>query len=657
MITKFEDQSATFSPSFGNLYVIHDGGTSEKPDTYLGEKMYTFGVLSDIHLRWGSGEGSSNYNYRNGITDFNRAIPALQNLGVEFVCIAGDVGYDSKTEELQLYKTALDTYATVPFYTLTGNHDATHTDEVWEEYTGNPKNFEIVKDGDVFLFMSLTQSDASSSTATPYTTSLTWLKEKLSRYQGARIFVFMHYPISSYAGLRDGDYYGFSSSSTEDDELLAALISTKNAVVFSGHTHFKLECEAEHDIINVFNFQNKKVSLVHVPSCAYPRNYSKTEEADLSEGYVVEVYENGVVLRGVDLVTGEYMPDYEYALTIDNNPVVAETAAIVLSDIDISLSSGESAEIEVSLTDPANATVNITESNDYITVSPATLTFTEENYSTPQTITITAGELEASESVIITVSSDGLTSRTISVSLTYEAPVEEVTAISGVMTPENGAVYGGVCGSTTTKNQLTTSSSGTYNFTFRNLDLKSSSTAVYMSSSSSITTINLEGTNSLDTSASGTSGQRAISSSGTSGNYLIGVGEGAELILKNPANSSAAIIKGYWIIENAKVTATGSVDKTSGGISVVGTGITLRKSGTFSLNGAMVELIECEGGYLDVNLGSATAGTSAITVTAYPNDGYTLTAIKVNGVQQSIDTALTMPATGETLTIQGAFTN
>ena len=51
--------------------------------------------------------------------------------------------------------------------------------------------------------MSLAQSQKASSVDQPYKENLTWLKERLVRYQGARIFVFMHYPISGYSGLRD----------------------------------------------------------------------------------------------------------------------------------------------------------------------------------------------------------------------------------------------------------------------------------------------------------------------------------------------------------------------------------------------------------------------------------------------------------------------
>ena len=648
---------------------LEDKASGESGSTsFLGARMYTFGVLSDIHLRWGTGgPGTTNYNFRNGITDFDRAIPAIQNLGVEFVCITGDLGYDSDSssviKELELYQTALTNYATVPFYILTGNHDIKHSDEDWETYTGHPKNFEIVKDGDVFLFMSLTQPEKASSYATPYTTSLTWLRERIARYQGARIFIFMHYPITGYAGLRDGEYYGFlpdgtGTNNTEANELLSALISAKNVVLFNGHTHFELECEATYDTINVFTFQHKNVSIVHVPSCAYPRDYLKNEVPDLSEGYVVEVYEKGVILRGVNLAVevdeenpkahvAEYMPDYEYALMIDNEATIAYTTAIELSAVAVSLGSGESAEIEVSLTDPANTVVNLTESNDFITVSPASLTFTEDNYSTPQTVTITAGTLAASDSTMVTVSADGLTSRSISVSLTAEGSnVVEFPSGTVEYNPGDGNVFTG----TVEGHQITTKgvSAGTYNLTFNNFSLTHTNTPVYIYNSGDVVTLNLIGNNSIT--ATATTAQRAMSSSATTALQIIGQGDGATLTLTS--NGTSQSLKGYYDITNADV-AVQSNGTATVSVSTVGDGVNIKECGSFSINGAKVALLTATTGTgkLSVNLGSAAPGSATVTVTVISG---TLSKLLVNGEETSSLT-FTMPAVNETLTIQGVF--
>ena len=653
------------------------------PISPFGKKLYTFGGLSDIHLRPD--------NFKNGIDDFNRAIDVLQTLGVDFVCIAGDVGYYSNVNELELYKSAIDTRATVPFYACTGNHDYGHSNETWKTYVGHSLNYEFVKDGDVFLFMSVNQPSTAAELAEPYGEYLDWLKERLIRYKGARIFIFMHYPLTGYAGLRDNTYYGFSSSSTEDDELLAALIDTKNTVVFSGHTHYKFDCEATYDTINIFNFQHKKVSLVHIPSCAYPRNASHVEEPDLSEGYIVDVYEKGTILRGVDFVSGEYMPDYEYVLTIDNNPIVAKTAAITVSTNDIALKSGESYEVEVSLTNPINIALTVAEDNNYISVSPESLTFTEENYSIPQKVVINAGEFNTSEMSVVTISGDGLTPKTISISLTYEAAEPEGIEIpQNKSVPEDGAVYSGECGSSGgTANDIYQlydgDVAGEFSFKFDNLKVKSSQTVLYFgvkptaTSTGSLVNLTLKGSNTIDVSVASSTSQRGISSSGTMGNYLTGEGEGAELIIKGDPDAATEVIKGNWVIENAKVVAAGTAKS---GYFLVETvtpatltdeepepaGITLYKSGEFSFgkitsdlqilseNIATVKLLPCDHGYLKVNLGSAELGKAPIVVENYPDDGYSLTAIKVDSVAQYVDTVLTMPQANATLTIQGVFT-
>ena len=86
-------------------------------------------------------------------------------------------------------------------------------------------------------------------------------------------------------------------------------------------------------------------------------------------------------------------------------------------------------------------------------------------------------------------------------------------------------------------------------------------------------------------------------------------------------------------------------------------GITLRRHAIFSLNGATVDLSDFTGsnGYIDVNIGAAEAGKSKITVTAYPNAGYSLQKLYVNGSYINVDTNLTMPNAGETLIIQPLF--
>lgn len=598
-------------------------------DIPLGNKLYTFGAISDIHLRPD--------NYGHGIDDFNRTIPLLQNLGAEFVGISGDVGYYGNTNELELYKSALDTLATVPFHAVRGNHDKPFTDADWQTYTGFAPNHEFVYNGDVFLFVSLDYVNNTTGTVdVGYAVGLAWLKERLARYKGARIFVFIHFPPTGYSGLADGQYYGWSSASTEDEAFVKAINQTKNVVVFTGHTHYRLNVQETYDNMNIYRFNASNTALVHVPSNSRPRDASGTTVEQYSEGYIVEVYEQGLVIRGIDFVSGQPMLDYEYVLAMDNNPS-ASANAIILETNDISIDAGESVQVGVKFDAPANAVISVSANNTNVTVFPATLTFTESNYNVMQYITITgATSADTNASSVVTLSADGFASKTISVTIA-EIPLTDIT--SGDNTIVDGAAYGG----THTGSALKFPSAGSFNIKFVNLNMSNDMSVLLMKGNPIDGTINVYGANTLNSASS-----RGMSSSSSTPINLIGVGNGATLTAGVGSTTSAGI-KGDWNITNLDLSIT--TNKTP--IDIISKGLTIIGNGSVTMNTAKVEVLASEHGTLSVNLGAATAGSSAITITSTPDSGYTLESILVNGVAST--DSLTMPAAGETMTIQGVF--
>lgn len=598
-------------------------------DIPLGNKLYTFGVTSDIHLRPD--------NYGQGIDDFNRTIPLLQNLGAEFVGISGDLGYYGNTNELELYKSALDTLATVPFHVVRGNHDKPFSDADWQTYTGFAPNHEFVYNGDVFLFVSLDYVNNTTGTVdVGYAVGLAWLKERLARYKGARIFVFIHFPPTGYSGLADGQYYGWSSASTEDEAFVKAINQTKNVVVFTGHTHYRLNVQETYDNMNIYRFNASNTALVHVPSNSRPRDASGTTVEQYSEGYIVEVYEQGLVIRGIDFVSGQPMLDYEYVLAMDNNPS-ASANAIILETNDISIDAGDSVQVGVKFDAPANAVISVFANNTNVTVSPATLTFTESNYNVIQYITITgATSADTNASSVVTLSADGFASKTISVTIA-EIPLTDI--VSGDNTIADGAAYGG----THTGSALKFPSAGSFNIKFVNLNMSNDRTVVLMKGNPIDGTINVYGANALNSASS-----RGMSSSSSTPINLIGVGNGATLTAGVGSTTSAGI-KGDWNITNLDLSIT--TNKTP--IDIISKGLTIIGNGSVTMNTAKVEVLASEHGTLSVNLGAATAGSSAITITSTPDSGYKLSSILINGVAGNA--TQTMPVAGETLTIQGVF--
>ena len=102
----------------------------------------------------------------------------------------------------------------------------------------------------------------------------------------------------------------------------------KNVVLFHGHSHFKFylqELDRKANYSDALGFRS-----VHIPSLAVPRDDTNGDGvaeniyAD-SEGYVVDVYENGIHLRGRDFVKGEFLPIASYWLDTTLQTIPAGT--------------------------------------------------------------------------------------------------------------------------------------------------------------------------------------------------------------------------------------------------------------------------------------------------------------------------------------------
>jgi hypothetical protein len=339
------------------------------------------------------------------------------------------------------------------------------------------------------------------------------------------------------------------------------------------------------------------------------------------------------------------MSEYVYELATECNPSVAETPAIVLNKNDIRLNSTGIVEIEVTLSNPANAVVNIAADSDCVEVSPSALTFTEENYNVPQKIVVAASAVENDETAVITLSGEGVIAKTINIELYNAGPVEFTNE---VYAPQSGDIFSG----TVQGHRIHTDKAGEYILTFDNFSLTHVVTPFYLNTSGIELKLYLKGNNTIQSTAS--DGHRGMSSSGTTPGKIIGIGEGATLTLKSQGTLEA--LKGDYDITNASVIVEHTALSPMNYIKVVKRGVNIIDNGSFSIGGAKVELLSSEHGSLTVSLGECRLGESAITITAEADSGYTLSHILVNGVQQSIDTPLTMPSSGEVITIQGVFT-
>ena len=131
-------------------------------NTETDEPLYSFGVLSDIHMRSNNVTGFASEERRSEAQyDFDNAVNFFQNNGANFICACGDLGVDSyssgytdseecNTDWEMVYKklsrTTVDSQydvfpvRTIPFFTAMGNHDTINT-----AYKGGSFNKEKVK--------------------------------------------------------------------------------------------------------------------------------------------------------------------------------------------------------------------------------------------------------------------------------------------------------------------------------------------------------------------------------------------------------------------------------------------------------------------------------------------------------------------------------
>lgn len=275
----------------------------------LGDKQYSFGALADIHLPYSSVEASG---------DFQKALAFYNNVEqVDFICISGDMSDTGTEAEWIDYKNHVDNYSpNTTVHLATGNHDATTalTYDYPITYTGNPLYYSFTQGNDVFIMFGMTHWGS-----TPFSKeSLQWLYEILEENKDRRCFVFQHMMRLDGCGNAHGLYGWDGLANTAGSVFLSLMEHYKNVIWFHGHSHtpFKLQSVQPTPIANYDRLFG--CHSVHIPSLATPR-YGNSNNITDAEGYVVDVYENGIHLRGIDFIEGEFLPIASY--WIDTSPV------------------------------------------------------------------------------------------------------------------------------------------------------------------------------------------------------------------------------------------------------------------------------------------------------------------------------------------------
>lgn len=301
--------------------------------------LYSFCALADIHVQEDK--------YPTSTEDFQRAL-AYAEANCDFTCIAGDL-VDNAAYESQLanYKTIVDAYSpTKPVYAITGNHEnySGACQNYWEKYSGQPLYYSFTKGNDVFIMVGHYGGYGSSGWQPDEVWAieeLQWLYETLEANRNKRCFVFTHVLPYGHGVGNPNNLYGKRSSvsrlwNVNDGGIGQLFISLlrhyKNTILFHGHSHTKLQLQEIDDKANYSNIDGYR--NVHIPSLAIPRDVAEdetnlTEVFAESEGYIIDIYDNCVVLNGRDFIDnekdGHLLPIATYKIDTTIQPVEANT--------------------------------------------------------------------------------------------------------------------------------------------------------------------------------------------------------------------------------------------------------------------------------------------------------------------------------------------
>lgn len=291
----------------------------------ISSKLYSFGALSDIHLP----NETAKEDFAKALNFFNHTQKT------DFICICGDVSNDGSIESEMLdYKNHVDTYSpNIDVHLAYGNHDAANHIVTYEEpiqYTGNPLYYSFKQNDDLFVIFGMQWWGD-----TPFSNeSLQWLYETLEQNRNKRVFVFQHMMRLDGCGDAHDKYAWDGLNNTNGKVFLSLMEHYKNVLWFHGHSHtkFNLQAEIPSDIANYDRLFG--CHSIHIPSLSAPRDREAIGIYAESEGYIVDVYTDGIHLRGLNFITNEFIPIASYwidttSIEIQENSYIDHSNVIV----------------------------------------------------------------------------------------------------------------------------------------------------------------------------------------------------------------------------------------------------------------------------------------------------------------------------------------
>ena len=332
--------SQNIAPKGATKIVVYDKAGNPVYERPLGKlaqptenKLYSFGLVSDIHL-W---KVMSSWN---GNVKFDNALSYFEKEGCIMCLHCGDMtqtGLYDEGDKNTLVPTQFEKYKeirekhTIPIYGLCGNHEnyinpITKNLSELKYYIGIDLYYTITQGNDLFILLGQPDYNAVMSDE-----ALQWLYETLEENRNKRCFVFIH----PYIEEDSGDPLGLRENSIFDGWGVKKTTSFKNimrhyknALLFHGHSHMKFEYQTLD--VNANYTERNGFKSIHVSSISKPRNIIEAtgetpDDNEASQGYIVDVYDNYIILNGINLITNTPIPLGTYKIDTTLQTIEAGT--------------------------------------------------------------------------------------------------------------------------------------------------------------------------------------------------------------------------------------------------------------------------------------------------------------------------------------------
>ena len=299
--------------------------------------LYSMLVLSDVHVAVDSVFSNSRQNVA-----FANLKSFLENADKkpEAMIINGDMADTSKDYEYATLEEIIAKNIDIPVYYNTGNHDTSNygyencvaaMDYRFEQL--KKQGYEVTRD-DKWSYDVWVKGQHHIFLAYPYGDSWgisdkqkKWLEESIEEGEqsGAPTFLYIHCPLYETVAKT---YGSFTSGSINSEVLDNIIARHPNLVVFTSHLHLDLNTDLTTAVVN-----NGAASYVDTSAVAYNQPFESSEtKSSGGHGRLVQIYEDKVVIRAMDLVNQLYVPRAEYVIPFSGTKMSAK-ASIAATDL------------------------------------------------------------------------------------------------------------------------------------------------------------------------------------------------------------------------------------------------------------------------------------------------------------------------------------